>query len=321
MIPIKPKDSMWTDEQWQAIHDSGHNIIVSAGAGSGKTAVLSERVITNLKKGMHINEMLLLTFTKAAAVEMKERIRKKIKKEKDLSQELNLIDASYITTFDSFALSVVKKYHYLLNISPNISIIDSSVIEIKKREILDNLFNKYYEEQDSKFLKLIGDFCIKDDKEIKEAINKINSKLDMLPNKKEYLKNYVDINFSSTKIEKDLKEYETLIKNKIKEIEIETEEISFYVDEDYMEKLNTALINLLNSNTYTEIVSNINIKLPTLPRGSVDEVKNIKENINKIIKEIKELCCYESLEEIQEIILLTKEYVEIIIAIIEKLKI
>ena len=123
MIPIKPKDAIWTDEQWLAINDCGHNIIVSAGAGSGKTAVLSERVITNLKKGIHINEMLILTFTKAAAEEMRERIRKKIKKDKSLSNELDLIDSAYITTFDSFALSIAKKYHYLIFLSSYISII------------------------------------------------------------------------------------------------------------------------------------------------------------------------------------------------------
>ena len=122
----------WTKEQSQAINDRGHNIIVSAGAGSGKTAVLSERVITNLKRGMHINEMLLLTFTKAASGEMRERIRKKIKKEESLKEELDLIDTAYITTFDSFALSIVKKYHYLLNLSKDIKIIDNETITLNK---------------------------------------------------------------------------------------------------------------------------------------------------------------------------------------------
>ena len=70
----------WTDEQKEAIYKSGTNIIVSAGAGSGKTAVLTERVIEKLKNGTHINELLILTFTKAAAAEMKERIRKEISK-------------------------------------------------------------------------------------------------------------------------------------------------------------------------------------------------------------------------------------------------
>ena len=67
MIPVKPKDVTWTDEQWSAIYEDNKSIIVSAGAGSGKTAVLTERVIRKLKDGVNVNELLILTFTKAAA--------------------------------------------------------------------------------------------------------------------------------------------------------------------------------------------------------------------------------------------------------------
>ena len=87
----------WTDEQWQAIEKSGTNILVSAGAGSGKTAVLSERVIHKIENGIHVNELLILTFTKAAASEMKDRIRKKIAKNPDMKEELNLLNSSYFT--------------------------------------------------------------------------------------------------------------------------------------------------------------------------------------------------------------------------------
>ena len=78
MIPKKPADVTWTDEQWEAIYEDNKNIIVSAGAGSGKTAVLTERVIRKLKDGVNVNELLILTFTKAAAGEMADRIRQKI---------------------------------------------------------------------------------------------------------------------------------------------------------------------------------------------------------------------------------------------------
>ena len=71
----------WTEEQLMAIEKSGTNIIVSAGAGSGKTAVLSERVLQKVLQGTSINEFLIMTFTNAAAKEMKDRIRKKLKKE------------------------------------------------------------------------------------------------------------------------------------------------------------------------------------------------------------------------------------------------
>ena len=96
----------WTKEQELAIEKEGTNIIVSAGAGSGKTAVLTERVKRKLLSGVHVNELLVLTFTNAAAKEMKERIRKKIKSDPSLKAQLDLIDQSYITTFDSFSLSV-----------------------------------------------------------------------------------------------------------------------------------------------------------------------------------------------------------------------
>ena len=126
----------WTEDQTKAIQNEGKNIIVSAGAGSGKTAVLTERVLRKLREGININELLILTFTKAAAQEMKDRIRKEIRKDSSLKRQLELIDASYITTFDSFALSILKKYHYLKNISPNISVADSSLIKLEKEKDL-----------------------------------------------------------------------------------------------------------------------------------------------------------------------------------------
>ena len=148
----------WTKEQNDAILKDKSNIIVSAGAGSGKTAVLSERVIRKLKEGVHINELLLLTFTNAAAKEMKERIRKKIRKE-GLDNELELLDSAYITTFDSYALSILKKYHYKLNISKNIQIVDNDLITYKKEEILDNIFEEYYDSNNSLFFKFIISLC------------------------------------------------------------------------------------------------------------------------------------------------------------------
>ena len=173
----------WTNEQLDAINKSGTNIIVSAGAGSGKTAVLSERVLRILKEGTHIDELLILTFTNAAAKEMKERIRKKIKENPLLIEELDLIDSAYITTFDSFALSTLKKYHYLLNISPNVSIIDESIINIEKNKIIDEIFEEYYNKEDKKFINLITTFCTKDDENIKKSILEISKKLDLKTDK------------------------------------------------------------------------------------------------------------------------------------------
>ena len=89
----------WTSDQEKAIYTTGSNIIVSAGAGSGKTAVLTERVIQKVLNGTNIDRLLILTFTKLAANEMKERIRSALKKNNMIDQ-LSLIDSTYITKFN-----------------------------------------------------------------------------------------------------------------------------------------------------------------------------------------------------------------------------
>ncbi len=309
----------WTKEQQEAIDKEGSNIIVSAGAGSGKTAVLSERVLRKLKDGVNVNELLILTFTKAAAFEMKERIRKKISNEESLSGQLEFIDSSYITTFDSYALSVVKKYHYLLNISSNVSIIDASVIYLEKNKFLNEIFEELYQSSDPLFQKLIRDFCIKDDEEIKKYILSISSKLDLKYDKEEYLKNYLDNFYNDNYIEYSVTQFTDLIKKKISLINNNLNDISSFVDSDYLNRFYESCHNLLQANNYNEIKSSFPIKLPILPKGSDDFAKDIKEQISSTLKEIESILTFDSIEEIKESIHLTKDYVNIIIQIILKL--
>ena len=126
----------WTNEQLQAINEDNKSIIVSAGAGSGKTAVLTERIIRILKSGVKANELLVLTFTNAAAAEMKNRVVEKMQDDPMLESRIYEVENAYITTFDSYAFSIVRHYHYLLDLSKNVQIIDSSIIVLKEKEIV-----------------------------------------------------------------------------------------------------------------------------------------------------------------------------------------
>ena len=317
MIPLKPIDSTWTDEQWEAIYEEGKNIIVSAGAGSGKTAVLTERVIRKLKDGIPVDKLLILTFTKAAAAEMKDRIRKKIKKDSSLKENLNLLESSYITTFDSFALSIVKKYHYLLNISPNISIIDSSVILLEKNRIMDELFLEYYEEKNPLFLKMIDSFCVKDDVELRNYFLSISNKLDLLSNKEEYLRQYLKSSFDDEKIEKDIILFLDLIREIFKKIDLKIEEIS-YIDAEFSYKLKDSLSEIEEFSDYDDLLVKLNIKLPIAPRGSEESLKNKKKEISDYLKEIRELAHFKDTNEIKSSILETIPTIQIMIEIILK---
>ena len=307
----------WTPDQQKAIDLEGSNIIVSAGAGSGKTAVLSERVIRKLKSGVDVDRLLILTFTKEAAKEMKERIRKKIKKE-GLTKQLDLLDSAYITTFDSYAYSIVKKYHYELNISKDLSIIDSSIINMFKLDTIDEIFDNLYSNHDEKFEKLISDFCFKDDKEVKEAIIKISNNLDLLIDKDSYLDAYIDKFYSIDYINSLIQEYNDVLKSRLNDINSSLNSLSIYTTGTYMEKINEVLLPLLNSNNYIDIKNNSMISLPRLNKAT-DEEKKYKEEINNILKDINNLTLYKSEEDMIKEILLTKDYVSIIIDIIKEL--
>lgn len=304
----------WTFEQEQAIYESGTNIIVSAGAGSGKTAVLTERVLEKVKSGVSLSNLLILTFTKMAAKEMRERIGDKLKKE-NLTEELKFLDTADITTFDAYALSIVKKYHYYLNVSKDISIIDSSVIALYKKEALHNIFENLYNTHNEKFLSLIREYSLKDDRELFEFILNLNDKLDLMINKKDYLNNYINLYYNEEKINNDIKDYE---KELLKIIEDINNYLTFIDDSDYLDKICSSLNALLLSKNYDEIKANLEVKLPRLVNAS-DITKEYKEKISSSLKELTKLCPYSSSDEIKEGILKTKEYVETIIEIVKKL--
>ena len=305
----------WTKEQEEAIYTSGKNIIVSAGAGSGKTAVLSERVLHKIEEGTHVNELLILTFTRAAADEMKDRIRKKISGKEELKKELTLLNSSYITTFDSFALSVVKKYHYLLNITDNINITDESIVKIQNKKILDEIFERSY--KNIRFQELIKKYCIKTDKVLKENILSIALKIDGFIDPFGFIDNVYNNFFNENNVDNVLKTYESIINDLKKTIELEIENMSLYFDSDYIEKVNDAVYNILNADI-DELHLYSTVKLPTVPRGSSEEAKASKDSLKKACDKPLSYGNYGTINDIKNDIYSTKDTVLTILDIIKE---
>lgn len=305
----------WTKNQLRAINEEGRNLIVSAGAGSGKTAVLTERVLRKLNEGISIKNLLILTFTNAAAAEMKKRIRAKIETKKELVEELNLIESAYICTFDSFALSLVRKYHYLLNVKKNISIIDENIIYLEMSKEIDNIFEELYIEKDPDFVDLMSSFCRKDDDIIKRAIIDIYQKLNLRLDKE----NLININlyYNNQSIDEHIEKYLLLLKTKYYELYEVYENIASELEEDI-----SYLESYFNSENYKEYKENVNfLSIPRLPNGSSDELKSQKKVFTEKVDEIKALVRFENIEEIKNTILKTKGYAKVIFNIIEKLDI
>ena len=310
---------MWTEDQLKAINLEGQNIIVSAGAGSGKTAVLSERVLRKVKENVHINELLILTFTKAAASEMKERIRNKLIKE-NLTKEVTKLDSAYITTFDSFALSVVKKYHDVINISKNVSITDEVILDLKRKEILTGIFKEEYLISNPSFLNLMKDFCDKDDKELIKLILKIHKKLEMNVKQEEYLSFYIEKHFTNEYLDEQVSNFETILLEEISLIKELIEDYALEVDGTHIEKIKEKLHTLLNAKTYDDIVRGIDYdRLPNIPKDSSDYAKQKKERISKKLSLLKEDLLWISKNEIKDELIKTKENTEVIINLLKKI--
>lgn len=307
----------WTEEQMLAIVKGNTNIIVSAGAGSGKTAVLTQRVITNLKKGMHINELLILTFTNNAAMEMKTRIKKAILEDDEIKNEAKLTDSADITTFDAYVLSLVKKYHYLLNLDSDITLIDSSIIKKKKKDFIEEIFEELFTQKNEKFIKFVTDFGTKNARQTKKTILNLDYSFDLITKKEDYLNNYIESYYNKNNLDNLFHQFENTLLKRVESIKNLLLNLSFEVDSDYYDKIYKTLEPLLKSSNYQEIRSNLDFKLSPL-RNASDKAKYYKEQISKIIKELKSLTEFHE-QVLKDDLLKTKEYAEVIIEILLKL--
>ncbi|WP_191566076.1 helicase-exonuclease AddAB subunit AddA [Metabacillus idriensis] len=150
----KPSDSQWTDDQWKAIVSSGQDILVAAAAGSGKTAVLVERIIRKIiskENPVDVDRLLVATFTNASAAEMRNRIGEALEKalkenpsSLHLRRQLSLLNRAAISTLHSFCLNVVRKYYYLIDLDPGFRIADETEGQLLIDGVLDDIFEEQY---------------------------------------------------------------------------------------------------------------------------------------------------------------------------------
>ena len=179
-------ETRWTKEQQSAIDTRNCNLLVAAAAGSGKTAVLVERIIkiiTDTKNPVDIDRLLVVTFTNAAASEMRERIGEAISKELDkypeskaLQRQATLLNRSNITTMHSFCLDVIKNNFHHIELDPNFRIADETEAVLMKQEILQELMEDGYDSKDEGFLALVECFGgSKDDRPLADLISNLHS--------------------------------------------------------------------------------------------------------------------------------------------------
>ena len=301
----------WTKEQLQAISKKDNNILVAAAAGSGKTAVLVERIIRKIiNENIDIDKLLVVTFTNAAASEMRGKILDAIYKQLEknpendkLQKQLMLINKASICTIDAFCLDIIRNNFYVLDISPNFRIGDQTEMEILKQESLEELFEEKYEAENEDFQDLIKTYTsYKDDTPLKDLVLKIYTYIESNPFPEKWLedsiemynlKENLDTDFSKTVWGKlILKELEEEVIDDIKILKEEKRKLDTYSELDKYSKIyNQDIVNLelflANLNSWDKayaIGNTIEFIRWTNSKVTIEE-KDVARDIRKNVKE------------------------------------
>ena len=302
----------WTNEQLQAIREKDSNILVAAAAGSGKTAVLVERIIHKIiDEQMDIDKILVVTFTNAAASEMRERILEAIYKKLEenpenvhLQRQIILLNKASICTIHSFCLDVIHNHFYEIDLPSNFKIADTAEIDLLKQEVLDDLFEQKYTENDKDFIELLENYTnYRGDEALQELVLKIYKFIQSSPFPLKWLQEKLEL----LKIEdKDISQtiwgkliiqaVEDDIQESIMQLETVKSKMALYPEmTKFYQKICEDLIilkDLQNYNSWDELyikLLNFNFsKWPVDKKVTNDLKEDSKEIRDKVKKHIKE---------------------------------
>ncbi len=291
----------WTDAQKKAISQRGCNLLVSAAAGSGKTAVLVERIIRLVTEDMvDIDKLLIVTFTNAAAGEMRERIllalMEEIEKggenEEKLRRQISLLTKSHITTVHSFCINVVRRHFHLIDIDPAFKIGDTTELQIMLQDILEELLETEYEKGHEDFIRLVESFGgNRNDINLENLILKIYSFIQSKPYPEEWLREMVEMfNLSQEELENSV-----WIQTIIDSIKIDLSGAKDLVNEaikvclrpngpeSYLDALRNDLKNIesLEKTLVYEGIASFNQLLSTI---SHDKLKRVSKDVDEELK-------------------------------------
>ena len=302
----------WTNKQKQVIETRDKNILVSAAAGSGKTAVLVERIIQKVLDEEHpldIDKILVMTFTNAAAAEMRERVLQAISEalEKNpenehLQRQQTFIHNAHITTIHSFCLNLVREHFNDTDLDPGVRVADANEIELMKSDVIKEVMEEFYTKHEENFIRFVSLFEKKsNDASVHDMIQKLYHKAMGYPQPQKWLESCIDIYDyqNMTELEQDtiympvLKRYT----DSILEEYIGMYQMMLYlcatggplVYQECLEEELSYLQSALADETYNGRRNKLNMefrKLPTCRKGTCDTDK--KEQVTLLRNSIKD---------------------------------
>lgn len=321
----------WTNEQLSAITQKGNNILVAAAAGSGKTTVLVERIIRKIiNDNVDIDKILVVTFTNAAASEMRERILTALYKQIDedplnqrLRKQIVLLNKASICTIDAFCLDIIRNNFFEIGASSNFRIADNTELELLKQEAIEETFEELYLENDDEFNKLIELYAgYKDDENLKNIILKIHNYIQSAPFPEDWLEEQIEKfnmsnieDFSQTEWGKIiLKNFRDEVLNSIQILESSKHQLDMITELSKFSLVVTDDINQLkfleqnwdNWERAYEIANNLKFKTWPTDKKVVsnlkEETKKARDNVKKrISKAVSQTFIYNTEEAVEDI--------------------
>ena len=308
----------WTEEQKKVIESRNRNLLVSAAAGSGKTAVLVERIIhmiTDKDNPVDVDKLLVVTFTKAAAAEMKERIRNAIEQKlseepwnRNLERQSALIHHTMITTIHSFCLSVVRDHFHAINIDPGFRTVEEGELKLLKKEAMDEIMEAAYQKNEETFLSFVEKYGTgRNDKKIEDMILQMYEYSRSYPQPERWLESCIDTyRIDASKVDSCSLTEQVLIRAKQKAedalillqiasasclkpdgpymyepaIEADIEQVNLILTADSFSKFSA----MLESLKWVRLPSK---KDNTVSDFHKEEVKNIRTKVKKIFTDMK----------------------------------
>ena len=338
----------WTKEQQEVIRLRDRNILVSAAAGSGKTAVLVERILSKITDNTHpadIDRLLIMTFTRAAAGEMKERISAVIEKalgedpdNEHLQRQTTLLHTAQITTIDGFCAYIIRNYFHLIGLDPGYRTADEGELKLLRGDVVKALLEEHYAQKDEKFQKFVECFATgKSDENLGDLIQKLYEMAMSNPFPEEWLQKCLgDYRIESLE---ELRETEWMkmlwdaVGDELQEAELlirEARNVCAEADGPYLyeDALNSDLILVRDlqelaekrnyNGTVKALVKPAFARLSTKKAPDVEEqkkqrVKELRDEEKGILKELGQRYFQSSEEEILEMIRYVREPIEMLV--------
>ena len=321
----------WTEDQKKVIELRNRNILVSAAAGSGKTAVLVERIIQRLldeRDPLDVDRLLIVTFTEAAAAEMKERIRDAIENALEdtpgnvhLQRQATLIHSARITTIHSFCLSVIREHFHAINLDPGFRIAEEGELKLLRQDVLEEMLESCYDEGTEAFLEFAEKFSTgRSDRQLEEVILQLYEYAGSYPQPEKWLnacvdnyqvenEHFSDAGFVQILIESIRQNLQgaRILLNEALHICEESDGPYLYAEAleadlmmiETMEKAETfeAFYGKINQIAWKRLSAK---KDETIDPEKKEAVKMLREKAKKMVKDLQETCFYETPEELAE---------------------